>query len=174
MVPMLFENAHIVPAFQDQTGAAIAGDWVKLTNYDKCLILFHEMRGADATATVLRLDIAKTAAGGDASTINITNFWYVQDVASTTGDVGGTAAATVGTTDVWTKGTAAATFSGSTTASKGQWVAIEVSAEELGTDFDWLQLQVVSSNVAHYMSAWYILYGPRYARAGASQTTQIA
>lgn len=171
---MLFENVHVVPAFQDQTGAAIAGDWVKLTNYDKVLILFHEMRGAEGTATVLRLDKAKTAAGGDAGTLNMTNFWYVQDAASTTGDVGGTAAATVGVTDVWTKGTAAATFTGSTTQSKGQWVAIEVSAEELGDSFDWLQLQVVSSNAAHYMSAWYVLYGPRYARAGASQATEIA
>lgn len=167
MTGNLFEYLHPVPAFQDQTGAAIAGDWISLKNYTGCLILFHEMRGANGTATVLRVDKATSVAGGDQSTgITMNNFWAVQDVASTTGDVGGTAAATVGATDTWVKQTAAASFTGSTTQSKGQWVAIDVKADELPTssyDFDCIQLQVVSSNGAHYLSAWYLLYGPRYA-----------
>lgn len=163
---MLFENCHITPAFQDQTGAAIAGDWISLKNYRKCLILLHEMRGANATATVFRVDKATAVAGTNQSTgITMNNFWYAQDVASTTGDVGGTAAATVGATDTWTKGTAATSFTGSTTQSVGQWYAIEVDAGELpdsSYDYDCIQLQIVSSNGAHYLSAWYVLYDPRY------------
>lgn len=169
MLGTLFENIHLTPAFQDQTGAAIAGDWISLKGYEGCLILFHEMRGANGTATVLRVDKATAVDGTDQSTgITMNNFWYVQDVASTTGDVGATAAATVGATDTWTKGTAATSFTGSTTQSKGQWVAIDVKASELPatsagvfTAYDCLQLQVVSSNGAHYLSAWYVLYGPR-------------
>lgn len=161
----LFENVHIVPAFQDQTGAAIAGDWVCLKNYRGCLILAHEMRGADATATVLRVDKATAADGTDQSTgITLNNFWYVQDLASVTGDVG--ASTGVGASDTWTKGTAATSITGSTTQSKGQWYAIDVKASELPNstaEYDWLQIQVVSSNAAHYISAWYVLYDPRYA-----------
>ena len=172
---MLFENVHVVPAIATQTGAAIAGDWVKLTNYNKCLILLCEQRGANATTTVFRVDKAKTAAGGDQSTgITMSNYWKVEDMATTAGDIGGTAAATVGVTDVWTKGTAGTSYEGSATQSVTSWYAIEVAAEELGDDFDWLQLQIVSSNAAHRLTAFYVLYEPRYARAGAYQATEIA
>lgn len=172
---MLFENAHIVPAFATQTGGAIAGDWVKLTNFNKCLILLHEQRGADSTASVFRVDKAKTAAGGSESTgVTMSNFWHVEAAATVTGDVGGTAAGTVGVTDVWTKGTAGNSYTGVTTQSVSSWYAIEVSAEDLGDDFDWLQLQIVSSNAAHRLTAWYLLYEPRYAQAGNRQATQIA
>ena len=165
---MQFENSKIVPAFQDQTGAAIAGDWVSMENYNRCLILLHEMRGANGTATVFRVDKARDVAGTNQSTgITMNNFWYVQDLASVTGDVG--ASALVGASDTWTKGTAAASFTGSTTQSKGQWYAIEVKASELPDttyqDYDAIQLQIVSSNVAHYLSAWYVLYEPRFAQA---------
>jgi hypothetical protein len=167
--PSFAEQLKIVPAFQDQTGAAIAGDWVNLEGYGGCLILLHEMRGANGTATVIRVDKARTVAGGDQSTgITMNNFWYVQDMPSVTGDVGGTAAASVGATDTWTKGTAATSFTGSTTQSVGQWVVIDVNADDLPDstyeDYNCIQLQVVSSNGAHYLSAWYILYNPRYAR----------
>lgn len=175
MSGMLFENVHIVPGFQSQTGAAIEGDWVCMKGYNRAMILIHEMRGADGTATVYAIDKAKTAAAGSSSdSITITHFWSVADVASNTGDVGAAAAATVGVTDVWTKGTAAAAITGSTTQSKGQWYAVELSAEELGDDYDWFQMTITSSNAAHYVSCWYILYEPRYARAGASQVTAIA
>lgn len=167
MSKMLFENSHITPAFQSQTGAAISGDFVSMKNYGKCLILLHEMRGANATATVFRVDKATEVAGSTQSTgITMNNFWYVQDVASATGDVGGTAAATVGATDTWTKGTAATSFTGSTTQSVGQWYAIEIDASELpdsSYNYDCIQLAIVSSNGAHYLSAWYVLYEPRYA-----------
>lgn len=164
---MLFEESHIVPAFQDQTGAAIAGDWISMKNYRKCLILVHEMRGADATATVLRVDKASSVTGGDQSTgITLNNFWSVADLASVTGDVG--ASVGVGASDTWTKGTAAASITGSVTQSVGQWYAIEVADEDIldatgAVDFDCIQIQVVSSNAAHYISAWYVLYDPRYA-----------
>ena len=163
---MLYENSRIVPACQDQAGAAIACDWVSLKNYNRCLILLHEMRGATATATVFRVDKARAVAGTNQSTgITMNNFWYVQDLASVTGDVG--ASALVGASDTWTKGTAAASFTGSTTQSVGQWYAIEVKAAELPDstyqDYDCIQLQIVSSNAAHYLSAWYVLYEPRFA-----------
>jgi hypothetical protein len=165
---LLFENSHLTPAFQDQTGAHVEGDFVSLRNYNKCMILIHEMRGADATATVFRVDKANTAAGGDEHTsITLNNFWSVADVASATGDVGATAAATVGATDTWTKGTAAALITGSTTASKGQWYAIEIDASELPDadhpDSCFIQLVITSSNAAHYISAWYLLYEPKEA-----------
>jgi len=168
MLGTLFENVKITPAFQDQTGAAIAGDWISLKGAEGVLILVHEMRGANATATVLRVDKATNVAGADQSTgITMNNFWYVQDLTSVTGDVGASAA--VGDSDTWTKGTAATSFTGSTTQSKGQWYAIDVKASELPavaagvqTNFDCVQIQVVSSNAAHYLSAWYVLYGPRW------------
>lgn len=162
---LLFENCKIVPAFQDQTGAAIAGDWISMRDYKKCLILVHEMRGADATATVLRVDKATSVAGANQSTgITLNNFWYVRDLDSVTGDVG--ASTSVGASDTWTKGTAATSITGSTTQSKGQYYAIEIDGSELWSstaDYDCIQIQVVSSNAAHHISAWYILYEPKWA-----------
>lgn len=162
---LLFENSKIVPAFQDQTGAAIAGDWISMKHYKKCLILVHEMRGANATATVLRVDKATSVAGADQSTgITLNNFWQVKDLASVTGDVG--ASALVGASDTWTKGTAAASITSEVTQSVGEWYAIEIDGSELWSstaDYDCIQLQVVSSNGAHYLSAWYILYEPKFA-----------
>jgi hypothetical protein len=161
----LFENSHIVPAFQDQTGAAIAGDWISMRDYKKCLILVHEMRGADATATVYRVDKATSVAGADQSTgITLNNFWQVKDLASVTGDVG--ASTSVGASDTWTKGTAATSITSEVTQSVGEWYAIEIDGSELWSstaDYDCIQLQVVSSNAAHYISAWYILYEPKFA-----------
>ncbi len=158
---MLFENCHIVPLFQDQTGAAIASDWISMRKYNKCLILAHEMRGASAVATVYRLDVGTDVIETSTGTISLKDFWYIQDVTSTTGDLG--VAAVAVNSDTWTKGTAAATWSSSTTQSKGQWLAIEVAAQDLGSAYTALQLQIVSSNAAHYISAWAILYEARYA-----------
>lgn len=166
-------EVHLVPAFQDQTGAAIAGDWVSLKNYEGCLILFHEMRGANATATVIRVDKATAVDGTNQSTgITMNKLRAVQDLTSVTGDVG--ASTNVGSSDTWADQTAATSFTGSTTQSKGQWVAIDVRTDELQDTsyaYDCIQLQVVSSNAAHYVSAWYVLYGPRY--AGASGVSAI-
>jgi hypothetical protein len=165
---LLFENCRVVPAFQNQTGAAIAGDWVSMKNYHKCAILVHEMRGANGTASVLRVDKARDVSGTDESTgITLNNFWYVQDLTSVTGDVG--ASTSVGDSDTWTKGTAGASITGSTTQSKGQWYWIEVDGSDLPDttyqDYDCIQIQVVSSNSSHNLSAWYILYEPRYAQS---------
>jgi hypothetical protein len=172
---MLFENVHVVPAIATQTGAAIAGDWVKLTNYNKCLILLCEQRGADANTTAFRVNKAKTAAGGSVSTgISLANHWYVEGAATTTGDIGATAAATVGVTDVWTKDAAATSHTGVATQNVTSWYAIEVAAEELGDGFNWLQLNITASNAAHRLTAFYVLYEPRYARAGDKQATEIA
>ena len=173
------ENLKPVPAFQDQTGAAIAGDWVNMKGYGGCMIFFHEMRGADATPTVIRVDKARDIAGANQSTgVVLRNLWHSQDRASVTGDVGATAAASVGATDVFTKALATATtFSGSVTQSVGQWVVIDVNADDLPDatydDYNSIQLQVVSSNAAHYMSAWYLLYNPRCARKFADQPTAL-
>ena len=176
--PIFADQVHVVAGFQDQTGAAIAGDWVNLEGYGGCLILMHEMRGADATPTVIRVDKARDVSGTNQSPgITMKNFWYSQDRASVTGDVGATAAATVGATDAWTKGTAATSFSGSVTQSVGQWVQIDVNADDLPDstydDYNSIQLQVVSSNAAHYLSAWYILYNPKSARNVADQPTAL-
>lgn len=157
---MLYQTGKIVQAFQTQTGAAIAGDWISLKNYKRCCILIAEMRGADATATVFRVDKAKDVSGTDQSTgITMNNFWSMEDLTSVTGDVG---AGAPGAADTWTKQTAATSYTGSTTQSVPCYYWIEVDAAELGDPFDCLQVQIVSSNAAHYVTGIYILTEPRY------------
>jgi hypothetical protein len=179
----LFEHIKIVPAFQYQTVGAIAGDWVSLEGWTGCLILYHETRGAETTATVIRVDKARNVAGLNQSTgVTLNNIWAVESIplaATATTDVGATAAATVGATDTWVKETAGSTtFTGITTASLNSIVAIDIRADELPDtsydDFDAIQLQVVSGNATHAVSADYILYGPRYASSGATMPSAIA
>jgi hypothetical protein len=175
---MLFEQCKIVPGFQDQTGAAITSDWVSLKNYQRALILVHEMRGADATGMAYRVNKARAVAGTNESN-GITTFkeWTVADVASNTGDIGATAAATVGDTDTWVAVTPAASITGSTTQSKGQWYAIEVNANDLPDttyqDYDCIQFEITAHNAAHYVSCWFVLYEARYAGVGANNPTAI-
>lgn len=163
MLPM---RSHITPAFESQAGAEIAGDWISMKNYNKCMILMHEMRGADATATVVRVDKARSVTGTNESTgMTMKHFWHIQDVVSVTGDVGASVAAL---SDTWTKGTAAASYTGSVTQSVACYFMCDIQADELPDatyqDYDCIQLQVVSSNAAHTLSAQYILYEPRYSQ----------
>ena len=160
---LLPENAKVVQAFQIQTGAAIAGDWVSMKNYHKCMIIVNEMRGADATGTEFRLDKAMTAAGGTPGTLTMQNYWSLEDIVAVAGDAGAGAILS----DTMVKETAGvATFTGSLDATGVSCLYVfDVDAHELLDGYDYLQIQVVGSNANHYIGATYILYEPRFSQA---------
>lgn len=161
----LFENSHIMPAFPTAAGGAINGDWVCLRAYHRALLIIKEVRGASGVETVMRVDKASTAAaGGEVTGLALPNWWSIQDVV--------TAAPLL---DAWTKMTAIAatldtTAQGETTQSVTAMYAFEINADELGFDStgtvraDWVQATIVSSNGAHSIEGYWILYEARYAQ----------
>ncbi len=167
MSNMLFEVAKVVQVYGIHTGEHCHGDYVNLKGFAKVAFLVQELRGADGTATVIRVDKARTVAAGDVSTgITLKNFWTMADLPLAAADVAGTAAATVGAVNTWTKGTAATSITGSVTPSLGQAYWIEIDASELPDstyqDYCCLSPVIVSTNAAHYISIFAILYGARY------------
>jgi len=161
---ILAENSFPVRAFPTATGAAITGDWVSLKGYERAMLVVIEERGASAVATVIRVDKATdVAATGESTGITLNNFWQTGDLA----------AAPTAATTLFTKGTAAASITGTTTQSVGQVTVVEIDTEELGA-FDCLQATVVSSNAAHTIAAFWILYNARYAEKLANMINPVA
>ncbi len=155
MLPM---NAKIVRAIQTEHGSAEAGDWVCLKGYHKAMAIISISTGADDTETTITVDKATSVAGANESAgITLNNYWtlYNMDQAAPT-------------SDKMTKGAAAASIVTVTDQSKDHLIVIDIDADELPTstyDFDCVQLALAGSNAAHFQSAVWVLYEPRYAQA---------
>lgn len=148
----IFEDLKICEAIKPQTMAgAKSGDWVSLKGYAGCLILVHIAQGNAAT-TAITVDKAKTAAGASNSDgITMKNWWKCEDAPATS--------------DAFTKGAAAASITTSATGAGSSVYAIDIRAEDLGADYDFIQVETGASDVANILGATYILYGPRYAQS---------
>lgn len=148
----LFENIFLGEAIKTQTAdAARSGDWISLKGYAGCLIIVSKLQG-NAGTVAITLDKAKTNVGGSNSDgITMKRIWKMVDTPQT--------AATA-----WTAVTAAASVTTSATGSGSSLYAIDVKAEDLGDDYDYIQLELGSSGSANNsVTALYILYGSRYA-----------
>ncbi len=149
---LLFENVHICEGIKPQTAAgAKSGDWVSLKDYKRCMIIVYIAQGAVNT-TAITVDKAKTAGGvSNSDGITMNNFWYIADAPQTS--------------DVYTKGTAAASITTSATGSGSSIYVIDIAAQELGTDYDFLQVELGASSASNIVSALYILYNAAYPMA---------
>jgi hypothetical protein len=155
---MFMENVKIVPGLAHQTGAgARTADAVSLENYAKVGILVSIYQGAVNT-TAITVDKWTGPATGTTSTgITLSNWWKLEDV-------------TVGTTaDTWTKGTAAASITSSSTGSGISYYWIEIDADELrsgtSTAYKFVECELGASNAGNYLWVHYFLFPPRYAQA---------
>jgi hypothetical protein len=153
---MLPENCKIVRAIQTEHGSAEAGDWVCLKGYRKAMCIFSFSTGADDTEVTVTVDKASSVAGADESAgITLNNYWTLFNMVQAGP-----------TSDTMTKGAAAASISTVTDQATDHLIVIDIDAEELPTttvDFDCVQLTVSASNAAHFQSAVWVLYEPRYA-----------
>ena len=150
---LAFECMRICQAIKPQAAAALSGDWVSLRNYKRCMIIVHIGQNNVAT-TAITVDKAKTAAGGSESAgITMNNWWSLADFTQDTD------------ADLYTKGTAAASITSSAAGADASIYVIDVAAQELGTDYDFLQVVLGASNAANYVQATYILYNAAYPQA---------
>lgn len=144
-----------------QTGAN-DGDWVSLEHYKRCALVLFKGIGTAADDPVFNAQQADSSAGGNAKDINFTVIHQ---------KVGGTAVSGIAT---WTRTTqaAATSYTNAASAENEAIILVEFAADELDVDngFVWLRLDIanIGSN-AQLGCGFYILYEPRYARAGASQ-----
>lgn len=148
-------DEKIISLIKPQTGgSARSGIWVSMANYGKLTMIVSIAQGA-ANTTAITVDKAKTSAGGSNSDgITMANFWTMVDAAGT---------AQAAASDTYTKGTAAASITSSSTGSGCSVYVIEILAEELGDGYNWVQLELGSSSASNLVSAVGILTEPRYA-----------
>lgn len=141
-------------------GSARSGDWCALRHYQHVTILIEIAMGNAAT-TAITVDKAKTAAGGSNSDgITITNWWKK--------------AGAIGSADTYTKGAAGTSITSAATGSGREVFRLEFDAAELGDDYDFIQVELGSSNAANIVAAQYILSSPRYPASPDAAMTGIA
>jgi len=148
----------IIP--QDLTGGAvIAGDYVNMENYNRCLILIHFADGTAADDIRASVYQATTnAGGGGAPVLNalITGRIFTKNDAATLENVG-----------QWTEEAQAVADEGGvdlTTGEQTGFIALEIMATDLTDGYDHIRCDVQSDNgaaAAKLCSAVYILYDPR-------------
>jgi len=159
------ENAKLLQAFEIQFDSPlVAGDWVSMAHYHKCLIVVQETRFGQGDKTVLRVDEAFDNTGTGAVTgITLNNYWTLLEIPSVTGDTGASALIV---SDTMTKGTPATTVTIDTDPVAASLVIIDIDAHELGEPYDYIQVHLDDAGVkTSYVGATYIMYEPRYAQA---------
>lgn len=157
----LIDEIHVCESIKPQTGgSARSGDWISLHNYRGVLFVIHIAQGA-ANTTAITFDKAKTSAGGS----NSDGITFIK--AASLAD-------TPTTADTYTAVTSAASITSSNTGSGSSIYLVDITAEELGEGYDFVQLELGSSSASNLVSAVALLYGPRYEVKPALQQTGIA
>lgn len=152
MTNSIVETTRIVPAIAPIAGgSARSGDWVSFKGYKRCTIAVHIAMGNAATTTIT-FDKAKTVAGGS----NVDGITMPRAYKHT---------GALGAAIAYVLQAAATSFTSSNTGSGQDLYLFDIEADELGDDYDCLQVELGASNAANIVAAWYILSGPRYAGA---------
>ena len=138
------------------------GDWVSLENYKRCALVLFKGIGTAADDPVFKAQQADSSSGGNAKDINFTVIHK---------KVGATALTGVAT---WSRATqtAATSHTDAASAENEALMVVEFAADELDVDNGFLFLRLDIANIggnAQLGCGLYLLYEPRYARAGASQ-----
>ncbi len=160
----------IIPLInQGDADTDITGDWVKLTNYSRCLLLIAKYGTEDVDTLGFQVYQATTAAGGSAKGVSaLFPYWYKQGTLTSAGTW--TAGRLTTADDILGVGSAAPTGGtlvvGTDTNTDAFLLAIDVQATDLDLDngFDWLTVNIEGdeTNNAVLISAWAILSGGRF------------
>ena len=172
---LLTERVQIAQCIspQDLTGGAvIAGDYVDMENYNRCLILIHFADGTaadDIRASVYQA-VDNVATGG-AVVLNalVTGRIYTKNDAATLENVGQWTEETQAVADeVWVD---------LTTGEQAGFIALEIMATDLTAGYDHIRCDVQSDNgaaAAKLCSAVYLLFDARNAEHSTSMPSALA
>lgn len=170
-------GCDIIPLVnQGDADTDITGDWVKLTNYARCLLLIAKYGSEDVDTFGVQVVQATDASGTSAKGVSaLFPYWYKQG--TLTSQTVWTAGRLTSADDILGVGSAAPTGGTLVTATDTNTspflLAIDVQATDLDADngFDWLSvtLEGDESNNALLISAWAILYDGRF-----PQTTPLS
>jgi hypothetical protein len=162
----------IIPLInQGDADTDITGDWVKMRDYSRCLLLIAKYGTEDVDTLGFQVYQATSAAGGSAKAVSaLFPYWYKQG--TLTSQTVWTAGRLTTADDILGVGSSAP--SGGTlvvatdTNTDAFLLAIDVQVTDLDMDngFDWLTVQVEGDEVnnAVLISAWAILLGGHYAQ----------
>jgi hypothetical protein len=154
---------------QGDADTDITGDWVKLRDYDRCLLLIAKYGSEDVDTLGFQVLQATDASAGSAKGVTaLFPYWTKQG--TLTSQTVWTAGRLTTADDILSVGSAAASGGTLVTAvdvnTDAFLLAIEVQASDLDADggFDWLTVRIEGDEVNNscLISAWAILHGGKY------------
>lgn len=145
-------------------------DWVKLTHYERALVVIKKLGATDVDTLGFQFMQALTAAGGSSKALNVSRYWTKVGVQTTTNLW--TAGTLATPDDIVGIGSAAPTggtlIVGTDVDTTACIVAIDILATDLDVDggFDWIAVTVEGDeiNEAALISIDVILMGARFAQ----------
>jgi hypothetical protein len=167
----------IIPLLnQADADTDVDGDWVKLTHYDRALLLIAKYGTEDVDTLGFQIVQATVATGSDAKAVSaLFPYWYKQG--TLTSQTVWTSGRLTTADDILGVGSSAPSggtlIVGTDTNTSAFLLAIDVQAQDLDVDggFDWLTIRIEGDEVnnACLISAWAILMGGRF-----PQTTPLS
>ena len=166
-----FESGNDIIPLLNQVDADtdVTGDWVKLTNYERCLLLIAKYGTEDVDTLGFQIYQATSAAGGSAKACSgLFRYWYKQG--TLTSQTVWTAGQLTTADDILGIGSAAPTGGtlvvATDTNTDAALLAVEVLAQDLdlANGFDWLTVNIEGDEVnnACLVSAWAILSNGKF------------
>ncbi len=150
------EGANLEAAFVpvDLSAAANNGQWVSLTEYQRCVAVLFAAAGTAADDPVLSVNQATDNAGTGAKALSFTRIRQKSG-------------ATVPGIDTIVSQSAAGSYTATGTAAQQKIIAIEIQASDLdvANSFTHVQLSVAKAAHPQLGSAFYILLDPRHGQA---------
>lgn len=169
---MLIDGVNMVEGFPavDLSTAANNGDWVSLSNYGKCAVVFVSGIGTAGQDPTLTIEQATDNSGTSSKALNIpTDRIWKKQAATNLSSVGAWADASGGVTDnTWTHADAAEE-------SVIVWVEFKVTDLDVNNDFAYLRGTVadVGAN-AQPGYLFYLLYEPVYPNKPTEQVSALS
>ena len=156
MTQRFFETANLVSAFVPVSLATAAntGDWVGLSDYQRCVVVLFKDAGTAGDDPIFNLQQATDNTGSGAKDLTFTVIY------SKVGAQTGIANFTRNTQ------TAATSYTDATSAESESIIAVEVSAEDLDADNDFTHVRLDVADVgtnAQLGCAFYLMLDPRHA-----------
>lgn len=145
-------------------------DWVKLTNYDRALVIVKKLGSEDVDTLAVQFLQGTTAAGGSAKALTVSRYWY--KTGTMTSQTAWTQGVLTTPDDFIGFGSAASSVAGVSTQivddvnTNALIFAVDIQAQDLDVDggFDWIAVRVEGDEVNNsaLISIDVILMGGRF------------
>lgn len=151
----LLDFMNLVSAIKplDLNGAAEAGDWVSLKNYNRLAIVFFASVGSNGTDITLTIEQATAVAGTGAKALNVTEYFHKSGADLLTVEDFTRVSMAAGNTITRTNNDVA-----------DQMYVIDIQAEDLdiANDFDCVRVSANDPGASKIGCAFYLLWDARY------------